>query len=94
MNVNTYIKTYFQKNTPVIAGKIIAKQLKELYEVPYHPPWDKIDKFIIVKVCKGYVLLGSVMCNFIDGKAPRWFEIALHNDKNELKVWRDLHSVS
>ena len=94
MNVDTYIKKYFPDGRLVFAGKIIAKQLKELYEVPYHPPWDKIDKLIIVKVNKGYVLLGSVMCNFIDGKAPRWFEIALHNDKNELKVWRDLHSVS
>ena len=68
--------------------------LKEVHEVPNHPPWDKIDKLIIVKVCKCYVLLGSVMCNFIDGKASRWFEIALHSDKNELKVWRDLHNVT
>ena len=94
MNVDTYIKTYFPDNRPVLAARIAAvSRLKESYEVPCHPPWNKIDKFAIVKVHKVYVLLGSVMCNFIDGNAPRWFEIALHSDKNALKIWKDLHSV-
>lgn len=105
MNVDTYLKTYFPDGRMVLAPRISAvqqlkerisavQQLKEPYEVPNHPPWSKIDKLVIVKVHKGYALLGSVMCNFIDGNAPRWFEIALHNDKNELKIWRDLHCVS
>ena len=98
MNVDTYIKTYFPDGRRVFAARTFAiqqvQQLKEPYEVPNHPPWSKIDKLVIVKVHKGYALLGSVMCNFIDGNAPRWFEIALHPDKNELKIWRDLHCVS
>ena len=95
MTIDTYVKTYFPDGRQVLAARIFAiLQLKEPYEVPNHPPWSKIDKLVIVKVHKGYALLGSVMCNFIDGNAPRWFEIALHNDKNELKIWRDLHCVS
>lgn len=72
----------------------LMKKLQEMHIAPCkgHPPFDKIESIEIVKCGKIWVLLGKVMCNFIDGQALQNFEIALGTSKAELGIWWDLNS--
>lgn len=68
-----------------------------VHEVKDHPPWDKFISFTIAHVGTGndriYVLLGSVMCNFVDGQDERWFEIAIGKSRDEVEIWLDMNST-
>lgn len=73
----------------------ILKQLceKRVLEVKDHPPFDKVESYEIVSCGKIWVLLGKVLCNFIDGEKLINFEIAIGINEAELNIWKDLHIV-
>ena len=70
----------------------------DVWEMPDHPPFDKVLEYKTLKVditkkLKVHVLIGSVMCFFYDGKKTVWFEIAMSQSKEALEIWKDLHTV-
>ena len=76
-------------------GKISGK---DVWEVQYHPPFDKVNEYKILKVeiTKKkivYVLIGHVTCFFYDGQKEEWFEIALSQSKEKVEIWKDLHAI-
>lgn len=100
MTIDHYLIRYFNDGRyahgPAYNKLLYFKRkLHDEYLIEHvHPPFDKINKYEIVKCGKIWILLGSVMCNFIDGQAPRWFEIAVCLDKESLEIWKDLHCMS
>ncbi len=94
-----YCKKYLREGVfswavAVNRAKHLMDQLTELKVTPVkgHPPFDKVKSYEIVKCGKIYVLLGKVLCNFIDGQALENFEMAMGIDKNCLAIWWDLNS--
>ncbi len=97
---NDYRKKYLRAGGPfswavaVNKSKLLMKQLSEMRAVPVkgHPPFEKVRSYEIVKCGKIWVVLGKVMCNFIDGQKEENFELAMGIDKHELAIWWDLNS--
>ena len=94
-----YIKTYLKGRTfswavLVNRAKHLMAELDKLRVVPVkgHPPFNKVESYEIVKCGKIWVVIGKVMCNFVDGQALQNFEMAMGIDKNELGIWWDLNS--
>ena len=75
-------------------AKHLMAELDKLRVVPVkgHPPFNKVESYEIVKCGKIWVVIGKVMCNFVDGQALQNFEMAMGIDKNELGIWWDLNS--
>ena len=96
---NDYCTKYLREGAfswavAVNRAKHLLHQLSEMRVVPVkgHPPFDKVKSHKIVKCGKIWVVLGKVMCNFIDGQKEENFELAMGIDKHELAVWWDLNS--
>ena len=96
---NDYYTKYLREGTfswavAVNRNKYLLHQLSEMRVVPVkgHPPFDKVRSYEIVKCGKIWVVLGKVMCNFIDGQKEENFELVIGIDKHELAVWWDLNS--
>ena len=75
-------------------AKHLLKELEEMgvAECRGHPPFSKVESYEIVKCGKIWVVIGKVMCNFIDGQALQNFEMAMGIDKNRLGIWWDMNS--
>lgn len=101
MNVDAYYQTYLRPGIFSMAQSInklkhLQEELKEKRCVECwlrHPSFDKVQSYKIVKCGKIWVLLGKVLCNFIDGQKIENFELAFGMTKNELLIWKDLHCV-
>ena len=96
---NDYYTKYLREGAfswavAVNRAKHLLHQLSEMRVVPVkgHPPFDKVKSHKIVKCGKIWVVLGKVMCNFIDGQKEENFELVMGIDKHELAVWWDLNS--
>ena len=96
---NDYLKKYFIEGAfswavAVNRAEHLMKQLSEMRAAPVkgHPPFEKVRSYEIVKCGKIWVVLGKVMCNFIDGQKEENFELAMGIDKHELAIWWDLNS--
>jgi len=94
-----YCKKYLREGifswvVAVNRSKLLMDQLIELKVTPVrgHPPFEKVRSHEMVKCGKIWVVLGKVMCNFIDGQKEENFEMAMGIDKNELAIWWDLNS--
>lgn len=84
----------FSYAVAVNRAKHLMKQLIEMkvYPVKGHPPFEKVKSYEIVKCGKIWVVLGKILCNFIDGQKEENFEMAMGIDKNSLMIWWDLNS--
>ena len=96
---NDYYTKYLREGAfswavAVNRNKYLLHQLSEMRVVPVkgHPPFDKVKSYKIVKCGKIWVVLGKVMCNFIDGQKEENFELVMGIDKHEIAVWWDLNS--
>ena len=95
-----YCKTYLRERTfswavLVNRAKHLMAELDKIKVVPVrgHPPFNKVESYEIVKCGKIWVVIGKVMCGFIDGHQElQNFEMAMGIDKNELGIWWDLNS--
>ena len=69
---------------------------KDVWELQIHPPFDRFHDCRILKIDitskkTVYALIGKVLCNFFDGQADVWFEIAVSQSKEKLGIWKDLY---
>ena len=80
----------------VNVNKVLMAQLQEMKACPVkgHPPFDKVISYKIVKCGKIWVVLGKILCNFIDGQKEENFEMAMGIDKHTLAVWWDLNAAT
>lgn len=91
---NDYCKKYLREGAfswaiAVNRVKQLMKRLSEMKVAPVkgHPPFEKVKSHKIVKCGKILVVLGKVICNFIDWQKEENFELAMGIDKHELAVW-------
>lgn len=97
-----YCKTYLREGAfswavAVNRAKHLMKELEEMgvAECRGHPPFDKVESYEIVKCGKIWVVIGKVMCNFMDGSQTlQNYEMVMGIDKNALGIWWDLNSPS
>lgn len=108
MKPETYYEAYMNRGQGSSIGRLDQERHllndskvfgQDVWEVPKHPPSSKfcecgILKIDITKKKIVYALIGKVLCNFIDGQADVWFEIALSQSKEQLEIWKDLHGLA
>lgn len=110
MKIEDYVETYLNRGQHSFAawldveserckianGKICGK---DIYEEQDHPPFGKVKEYAVLKIDITkkkiiYALIGRVACNFYNGEADVWFEIALSCSKEKLEIWKDLNCAN
>ena len=91
-------KSYLKLISPFVT-KLFSSELdyvNGVYESIYHPQFKDILKYRIVTVEDyedRYALIGKARHYISSEPELGWYEIAIGNSKEELKIWMDLNGI-